>query len=115
MDILLLEDAQWYSDALAGDLRKAGHQVTTASKFDEAVDCIMDSMPEAIISDYDLGDPHGRTGSDFLGDVQADCRSRGIQTPILILHSGLSRDIPEGVRFVSKGNPLKLYDIIGEQ
>jgi two-component system copper resistance phosphate regulon response regulator CusR len=81
--ILVVEDEQKISDAIADGLRAAGYEVVTAPTSEEAFFILHNLRPSLIV--LDLGLPH-RGGMELLQQI----RIMNILTPVLILTSNSS-------------------------
>lgn len=81
--VLVVEDEQKISDAIAEGLRTAGYKVTTAPTSEEAFFILHNLKPDLIV--LDLGLPR-RSGMELLQQI----RSMSIQIPVLILTSNSS-------------------------
>jgi two-component system copper resistance phosphate regulon response regulator CusR len=81
--VLVVEDEQKISDAIAEGLRTAGYEVTTAPTSEEAFFILHNLKPDLIV--LDLGLPR-RSGMELLQQI----RSMSIQIPVLILTSNSS-------------------------
>ena len=81
--VLVVEDEQKRSDAIAEGLRTAGYEVSTAPTSEEAFFILHNLKPDLIV--LDLGLPR-RSGMELLQQI----RSMSIQIPVLILTSNSS-------------------------
>jgi DNA-binding response OmpR family regulator len=81
--VLVVEDEQKISDAIALGLRTVGYEVTIAPTSEEAFFILHNLKPDLIV--LDLGLPH-RSGMELLQQI----RSMSIQIPVLILTSNSS-------------------------
>lgn len=81
--VLVVEDEQKISDAIAEGLRAAGYEVTTAPTSEEAFFILHNLKPDLIV--LDLGLPR-RSGMELLQQI----RNMSIQIPVLILTSNSS-------------------------
>jgi two-component system copper resistance phosphate regulon response regulator CusR len=81
--VLVVEDEQKISDAIAEGLRAAGYEVSTAPTSEEAFFILHNLKPDLIV--LDLGLPR-RSGMELLQQI----RSMSIQIPVLILTSNSS-------------------------
>lgn len=66
MRVLYLEDHESLARELVRAMRDRGLDPQWCQGFDEAVAAAAGDAPSICVADHDLGDPKGRTGTDFL-------------------------------------------------
>lgn len=95
MHMLVVDDDPMVTTLVSVLLTEAGHDVRTADTYDVACGLLDTVGFDVVISDHDLADPNGRSGTDLLTSLGPGPTRR-------VLISGHARQPPDGVTFVPK-------------
>ncbi len=80
--ILIVDDSSFMRTVLRVAMQSQGYAVREASQGDEALQLLQETVPDLLISDYDMP---GLDGLQLLAHVRCDERTRDI--PVMILSS----------------------------